>query len=98
MKTADEHRRRRREAPEIGSFMRRMFRALVARAAEGDTEALEVLADLEKASTAALGEAMRAAHARGYSWTELADLVGVTRQAARQRFHAIRQIADKETP
>jgi len=36
--------RKHREALELGSFLRRMSRALVRRAAEGDLDALEVLA------------------------------------------------------
>lgn len=72
-----------------------MVRGLVRRAAEGDTEALEALAQLEAelptATTVALdlmasGERMRETNRPlGYSFTELADVLGTSRQAARQR-------------
>jgi hypothetical protein len=82
-----------REAPEIGSAVRRMIRALVRRAAEGDTEALEQLAALEGDVGGAVtiaGEMMhsgeRMAGDQSYSYTELAAVMGISRQAARQRF------------
>lgn len=80
----------RHEAPEIGGMVRRMMRALVRRAAEGDTEALEQLASLTDesryAQTAAIilmqsGERMAG---DGYSFGHLAGVLGVTRQATRQ--------------
>jgi hypothetical protein len=80
---------RRHEAPDVGAMVRRMVRALVRRAAEGDTEALEQLAQLEAelptAVTCAL--AMMQAGTRGpaYSFTELATVLGTSRQATRQR-------------
>jgi hypothetical protein len=79
---------RKHEAPEIGAMVRRMVRALVRRAAEGDTEALEQLALIEKTLPASITEAGRAMHDEfGYSYTFLGDTLGVTRQAARQRFN-----------
>lgn len=81
---------RKHEAPEIGSAARRMLRALVERAAEGDWEALEELACIEKMMPAYMTEAGRAAHDEGvrYSYTQLGSVLGVSRQAARQRFAA----------
>lgn len=66
----------------------RVLRALVRRAEAGDLEALEQLQRLQREAEAALVAAARAAHgAPGhYSWTEIAYALGVTRQAARQRF------------
>lgn len=93
-------RQRRHEAPELGAMIRRMTRALVRRAAEGDTEALEQLAQLERelpvATSSALGlmnhagDPTRAAgHTRTaanyYSAGELAQVLGTSRQAVRQR-------------
>lgn len=67
-------------------MMLRMFRALVNRAADGDTEALEVLAGLEREAASSLTLAVRRAHSEaGYSFTELGAVLGVSRQAARQR-------------
>lgn len=62
-----------------------------------DPERTEVkeLSDLQAVATASravqddeakLREAVRAARARGRSWNQVATALGVTRQAARQRF------------
>lgn len=88
---------RRHESPELGAMMRRCARALVRRAAEGDTEALEQLAILEDelpmATSVAL--AMMNVGEQGYSFTELARVLGTSRQAARQR--AVRITTDDDT-
>lgn len=86
------HRARRlrpeREAPEIGAMVGRVLRALVRRAEAGDVTALEQLLILRREADLALVKAARAAHdgPAAYSWTELAYVLGTTRQAARQRF------------
>lgn len=81
------------ESPEIGAMAKRMVRALVRRAAAGDTEALEQLAELERDLPVAIttaGKLMasgeRMVKGQGYSYTELGDVLGISRQAARQRF------------
>lgn len=77
---------RRHEAPELGGMVQRVIRSLVARAAEGDTEAIEELATISRVAGLAVPYAAQLAHERmGYSYTELAGVLGVTRQAARQR-------------
>lgn len=79
--------RREREAPEVGAMAGRVIRALVRRAAEGDTEALEQLLSLEAQVAQAVKDAGRALHDdAGYSFTYLAGVAGVSRQAARERF------------
>lgn len=90
---ASKSKRERHESPEVGAMARRMVRALVRRAAEGDTEALEELARLErelpKAITVAgqlMASGERMANNQSYSYTELGNTLGITRQAARQRF------------
>lgn len=84
----------RHEAPDLLGAARRMVRGLVRRAAEGDTEALEALAQLEAelpiATTTAVhimwtGARMGGNRPEGYSFTELGAVLGTTRQAARQR-------------
>lgn len=76
----------RHEAPELGEAVVRMLRALVTRAADGDTEALEQLARLEELAPLATTLAMRLGHDKaGYSYTQLGGVLGTTRQAARQR-------------
>ena len=76
----------RHEAPDVGSAALRMMRALVRRAGEGDTEALEWLARLQRELSGLINEAGSAAHTFGYTYGELASCLDVTRQAARQRF------------
>jgi len=77
---------RRHESPELGDAMVRMLRGLVTRAAEGDTEAVEQLARVEQLAAVATPLAGRLAHdAAGYSYTELGKVLGISRQAARQR-------------
>ena len=76
---------KRHESPELGAMVGRMLNALVRRAAEGDTEAVEALARLEvlarQAHTSALSESRRF----GYSLAELARVTGTTRQAVSMR-------------
>lgn len=78
-----------RESPEIAAFIRRMFRALERRAATGDLEAVEALAALAKPLSDATRNAGLAAWSTGYSYTDLADALGISRQAARQRFASL---------
>lgn len=77
---------RRHESPELGAMIGRMLNALIRRAAEGDTEAVEQLGRLEnlarQAHTSGLAEARRAG---GYSLQELANVTGTSRQAVSQR-------------
>lgn len=79
-------RRERPEAPELGQASRRFARALAVRCEEGDTEGLEQLVEVERAVDEAIEVGARALHAVGYSWTEVGGVLGVSRQAARQRF------------
>lgn len=78
---------RRHESPDLGDAIVRMMRGLVTRAAEGDQEALEQLARIEQLAPAATTLGMQLAHdgRAGYSFTELARVLGCSRQAARQR-------------
>lgn len=79
---------RRHESPEVGDAIVRMMRGLVARAGEGDTEALEQLARIEDLAPIATGLGVRFGHSFGHSFTELGDALGVSRQAARMRVHS----------
>lgn len=84
-----------REAPEMAAMLGRMMRAMARRAAEGDPEALEALVGLQATLQAATVDAANGLHDFGYSWTEVADAVGITRQAARQRFARPAVLADE---
>jgi hypothetical protein len=83
------------EAPDMGAFMGRTLRAMVRRAADGDQEILSVLADLETQLAWAQGEAARALHQRGQSWTFIGRELGITRQAAQQRFGRVGDANDR---
>lgn len=87
---------RRHESPAVGAAVRRMVRALVVRAGEGDTEALEQLAELEGFTRDATTAAVVVAHdTAGYSFTELGRVLGITRQAARQRVSSAADLANR---
>jgi DNA-directed RNA polymerase specialized sigma24 family protein len=81
-------RRRRRvtENDEYAAFARRVLRAWARRVAAGDIDAITDMA----AAVGELEDAMRQAVAglrrKGYSWAEIAARLGVTRQAAQQRW------------
>jgi hypothetical protein len=80
--------RRRRvvENDEFGQFIRRAIRAYGRRIATGDVEALRDLLGLAREIEAATDNAVEGLRDFGYSWTEIGDRLGVTRQAAHQRW------------
>lgn len=76
----------RHEAPEVGAMIGRMLNALVKRASEGDTEAIEQLQLVERQAVAAMTAGLAGAHDRaGYSWGELSTITGSSRQNVSQR-------------
>ena len=74
------------ETDDCAAFIRRALRAYGRRVATGDVEALPGLLRLSDELEHALGEAVAGLRRHGYSWTEIAARIGVTRQAARQRW------------
>ncbi|MHA6785842.1 hypothetical protein ACVGOW_33320 [Pseudonocardia saturnea] len=74
------------ENDEFAAFSRRIVRAAGRRVAAGDVDALPELAALSAAVDAAITDAVTGLHAAGYSWAEIATRLGVTRQAAHQRW------------
>jgi hypothetical protein len=80
--------RRRRvvENDEFTAFSRRVLRAAGRRIAAGDVEALPALAGLAVELDTAIGVAVAGLRGAGYSWAEIAARLGVTRQAAQQRW------------
>ena len=77
-----------RETPEFASFTRRIMRALSRRIADGDVDALGELealrAEVDRAMIAAV-VGLRS-EPFNYSWAQIGDRLGVTRQAAQIRF------------
>lgn len=77
-----------RETMELEAMLARMLRAMTRRAQAGDLEALAALVRLGTLLELATHQAAVGLHECGqpYSWTEIARELGITRQAARQRF------------
>jgi len=74
------------ENSEFAAFGRRIIRAAGRRIASGDVDALPDLAALSADLDAAITDAVSGLRAVGYSWGEIASRLGVTRQAAHQRW------------
>ena len=74
------------ENAEFTAFGSRILRAAGRRVAAGDVEALPALAALSAELDTAITTAVGGLRAAGYSWTEIAARLGVTRQAAHQRW------------
>jgi hypothetical protein len=74
------------ENDENGAFVRRVLRAYGRRVGDGDVEALALmLGPAEKIDTA-VAEAVKGLRNHGYSWAEIGSRLGITRQAAPQRW------------
>ena len=78
-----------RENDEYAAFARRVLRAYARRVATGDVEALTLMTDLADEIDSAIGQAVTGLRAFGYSWAEIGSRLGITRQAAQQRWGRI---------
>jgi DNA-directed RNA polymerase specialized sigma24 family protein len=74
------------ENDDFAAFARRIIRAHGKRVATGDVEALRDLTALSTILDDSIGNAVKGLRGHGYSWQEIADRLGVTRQAAHQRW------------
>jgi hypothetical protein len=79
-------RSRRVENDEYAKFAWRVLRAYSRRIAQGDIDALEDMRDLAAEIDTAMGQAVTGLRAKGYSWAEIGTRLGITRQAAQQRW------------
>ncbi len=82
-------RRRRREDVENDAylvFVARVIKAAGKRIAQGDVDSLPDLAALTTDLDTALITAVQGLREFGYSWEQIASRLGVTRQAAQQRW------------
>lgn len=70
----------------FAAFGRRVIAAAGRRVAAGDVDALPDLAALAGGVDAALATAVAGLRGAGYSWSEIAARLGITRQAAHQRW------------
>ncbi len=67
-------------------FVARVIKAAGKRIAQGDVDSLPDLAALTQDLDTALITAVRGLREFGYSWEQIASRLGVTRQAAQQRW------------
>lgn len=74
------------EADEFGAFARRILRAYGRRVADRDIAALSGLAALQAEVDAATRVAVASLRTQGYSWADIGRELGITRQAAQQRY------------
>ena len=74
------------ENDEYAAFARRVLRAYARRVADGDVEALILMFGLAAEIDTAITEAVKGLRGTGYSWAEIGSRLGVTRQAAQQRW------------
>ena len=74
------------ENDEYARFVRRVMRAYARRVARGDVEALADMTGLATELDEAIAQAVIGLRDAGYSWAEIAARLGVTRQAAQQRW------------
>ncbi|MBB5870581.1 hypothetical protein F4553_003960 [Allocatelliglobosispora scoriae] len=76
------------ENRDFASFCRRIIRAHARRVAAGDVEALTDLINLSSALDEAINDAVRGLRAEPYvySWAEIARRLGISKQAAQQRW------------
>ena len=88
VKTLLTPRRRKRvvENDEYAAFARRVIRAHSRRVAQGDIDAITAMTALADDLDTAIRDAITGLRRRGYSWAEIGTRLGITRQAAQQRW------------
>jgi len=74
------------ENGEYAAFARRVLRSYARRIANGDVEALTLMLGLSAEIDDAIGQAVSGLREFGYSWAEIGSRLGITRQAAQQRW------------
>ena len=80
--------RRRRvvENDQYAAFVRRVIAAYSRRVAAGDVDAISDMTRLAAELDDAISQAVTGLRAAGYTWADIAARLGVTRQAAQQRW------------
>ena len=74
------------ENDEYAAFVRRVLRAYARRVADGDVEALTLMLGLSAEIDDTIAQAVTGLRGFGYSWAEIGSRLGITRQAAQQRW------------
>jgi hypothetical protein len=83
-----------RETPEFAKFVRRTIRAHGRRCGGADPEDLTELVEMSATLAEAVGDAVAGLRANGFSWAQIGRALGMTRQAAQQRFGERRPRSD----
>jgi hypothetical protein len=78
--------RRQVENDEYGAFVQRVLRAYARRVGYGDVEALALMTNLADEVDTAIAGTVKGLRTYGYSWAEIGSRLGITRQAAQQRW------------
>ena len=79
------------ENDEYAEFARRVISAYARRVAQGDVDALPGLYRLaDEVNSMLATAAVRLHDDAGYSWTDIARRIGISRQAAQQRWSRVR--------
>jgi hypothetical protein len=73
------------ENADFARFLGRILRRMAQRAAD-DIDALPMLAGAADEVEVLMAEAVERCRAEGYSWADIGARLGITRQAAQQRF------------
>ena len=74
------------ENDQYAAFVRRVIAALSRRVATGDIDAISDMTSIATELDDAITEAVTGLRKAGYSWADIAARLGVTRQAAQQRW------------
>jgi hypothetical protein len=74
------------ENDEFAAFARRIIRAHGRRVGTGDVEALRDLVALSTLLDHTIADAVTGLRAHGYSWADIGTRLGISRQAAQQRW------------
>ena len=74
------------ENDQYGAFARRVIRAYARRVTAGDIDALTAMTRLADDLDIAIHHAVTGLRSHGYSWADIAIRLGITRQAAQQRW------------
>ena len=78
------------ENDDYAAFAHRILRAYARRVATGDIDALTHMTDLAAEVDTAISQAVTGLRAFGYSWADIGTRLGITRQAAQQRWGGTR--------
>lgn len=78
--------KRYRETPEYAAMLRRLLRGYRRRVAVGDIDQLPEMAAMATEVDEMIRDSVASLIDRGYSYTDVAARLGITRQAAWQRF------------